>query len=520
MKKAVIYTRVSTEEQASEGYSLNAQKSELIKYCESENFEVIKIYEDEGISGKDIFIRPKLVELLNDSSNNLFDIIVVWDTTRLSRDSSDMGYIIKKLKANKIDLISVTQGINTRTDEGIFQLQLMGSFGELERRKIIKRVKTGMMEKARQGEWNGGLVLGYDSLNRKLEINKREAEIVKKIFQMFLEGTNIKKIMLDLNDSFIKTKRGNKFTYNAIRDILANPIYKGYIRFGQYENCSEDKTKRAKEDIIFVKGKHKAIIDEETFDKVQSIFNSRKRGSRGNPGVYLFSSLLRCPKCGAKMNAQRVKRKKGFTIYYRCGAKAAYNQCQMSSVRDDKIRDNILNKINNIFVNQKVIRDVVDNLNKKIEKNSVKYFELRKDIQKELNKLQKNIKKCKEDYISEKIEAQVFNELFKETKKKIEKLEIQKEEVEIILQKDNSEKVSVEVVTKVLNNYKELFRKGDDLKKKKVLSVLIDKINLTNEKAIKNIEYRIKIPIDEDENSKKINSVINDSTVNRIISKC
>lgn len=520
MKRAVIYTRVSTEEQAIEGFSLQAQKKEIIDYCNRYNFEVVKVYEDEGISGKKISNRPQLLQLLEDSYKDIFDIVIVWDISRLSRDSSDTSSIIKKLKSNNIELISATQGIDTRTDEGIFQLQLMGTLAELERKRIIKRVTSGMMQKARMGKWNGGKVLGYDSkADKTLAINEKEADVVKRIFNMFLDGTSISQIAKDLNDSDIQTKRGNKFSIQAVRDILKNPLYKGYIRFGQYKNSSKKKIKQNNDEtVIYVKGEHEPIIEETIFNKVETIFKSKETGKKGNPGVYLFSSLLRCPKCGAKMNAQKVKRKNGYTIYYRCGAKVIYNECQMGSIREDKIKDKILDKIKDIFLNDKIVKDVIDNLNKRTEQDNERYFKLRKDIQKNLRKTHKDIERYKKDYINDKIEGEVFNELYKEAKKKINELEIKNKEIEHRIGKDVNKEISVELVKKVLNNYNELFKIGDDSKKKKVLSCLIDKINLTDEKTIKNIEYKIKIPINEDENSEKIESVINDSTLNRIIS--
>ena len=153
--KAAIYIRVSTEDQAKEGYSLEVQKEYLESFAKREGFEVFKIYQDDGISGYSLD-RPALKELMRDVKLKQFDLVLVYKTDRFSRKLKDMLNVIDELESLGIAFKSATEPFETTTSTGKLMFQQLGSCAEFERNRIIERVVPGMLKGALKGNWQGG----------------------------------------------------------------------------------------------------------------------------------------------------------------------------------------------------------------------------------------------------------------------------------------------------------------------------------------------------------------------------
>ena len=162
IKRVAIYCRVSTIEQAEEGYSINEQEKLLIEYCEKQGYEVAEVYSDAGISGKDIEHRPAMKKLLADATKRQFDLVITWKINRLSRKLADALKIVDILEKYNITYRSYSEFFESDTPAGRMQFQMMALVGELERGTISQNVKMGMCAKAKAGEWCGGIApLGY-----------------------------------------------------------------------------------------------------------------------------------------------------------------------------------------------------------------------------------------------------------------------------------------------------------------------------------------------------------------------
>ena len=157
-----IYSRVSTIEQAEEGYSIAEQERLLTEWCNKMDYDVYNCYADRGISGKDIKSRPALKELLKDAKEKKFNMVISWKINRISRKLEDVLKIVNILEDNNISFKSYSEPFETNTPAGKMQFQMMALIGEFERGTIAQNVKMGMCAKARAGEWCGGRVLGYD----------------------------------------------------------------------------------------------------------------------------------------------------------------------------------------------------------------------------------------------------------------------------------------------------------------------------------------------------------------------
>lgn len=157
-----IYSRVSTSEQAEEGYSIDEQERLLTEWCKKMNYEIYKCYSDRGISGKSIKGRPAMQELLKDAQEGKFNIVITWKISRIARDMLNLLEIIDILNRRGIAFRSYSEQFETETPMGKFSLHMMGAVAELERNTISQNVKMGCLARARDGRWGGNRVLGYD----------------------------------------------------------------------------------------------------------------------------------------------------------------------------------------------------------------------------------------------------------------------------------------------------------------------------------------------------------------------
>lgn len=345
MNRATIYVRVSTEEQAREGYSIDAQINTLQTYAGLYNYEIVKIYRDEGISGKSIE-RPALQEMLSDARNKTFDVLLVWKISRLSRNLRSLLNIVDMLDNLGISFISQSETFNTSTPVGRMTLQILGSIAEFERNTIIENVKLGLAEKAKRGEWLGGRVYGYYSKNKKLHLNPEQARIVEEIFMRFIKGESIYNITQYLRKIRSKTINDKNFDVGSVRRILGNPIYIGKLSH--------------KNEKFLVQGIHEPIIKETDFQKVQERLKKDAKKVRCS-NEFILSGLLKCPICRGNM----VRYMSNGYRYYRCGKYHNYgkNSCRGYLIRAEKVETDILDEIKALLKKSEVQKELYDKFN-------------------------------------------------------------------------------------------------------------------------------------------------------------
>lgn len=274
--RAAIYIRVSTLDQAREGYSLAAQERTLVMWCSEHGYEVYGIYPDEGISGKDIDHRPAMMRLLadaSDASDRKFDLILVWALSRFTRSVADLYNSLALFERYNIDLVSFTESFDTSTPMGRAMVGIVGVFAQLERELTSERVRVAMEERAVQGKRTCSAVLGYDVCGPdSLTINIQEAEIVQYIFDRFLEYRNLSAVAELCELRGYHGKRGRPFRAQHIRKILTRPIYAGY-------NSQKGKA---------YKGLYEPIISVQKYNRVQKIIEKTTRGRKlKHPLIYL-----------------------------------------------------------------------------------------------------------------------------------------------------------------------------------------------------------------------------------------
>jgi site-specific DNA recombinase len=188
---AAIYTRVSTDEQAEHGISLDAQKSRLIAYCQAQGWEIYDFYIDDGYSGKDLE-RPQIKRIIEDAQAEKFNAIVVIKLDRLSRRQKDVLYLLEDIfEKHNVGFKSATEPFDTTTAFGKAAIGMMAVFAQLERETIVERVRMAKKEAARQGRFGGGSApygYTYNIATKKLEVNDMQAEVVKMIYDIYNSG--------------------------------------------------------------------------------------------------------------------------------------------------------------------------------------------------------------------------------------------------------------------------------------------------------------------------------------------
>ncbi len=509
-KKVAIYCRVSTVEQAEEGYSIDEQNLKIREYCEREGHEIYNLYEDRGISGKNITNRPGIKQLLHDVTENKFDLVIVWKLNRISRKLLDILNIVELLNKHNIAFRSLTENFETETPSGKLQLNIMGAIGEFERETIAENVKMGLLARARDGRWNGGVVLGYDLVelpndgkkrkNTRLEINEKEANTVRRIFELYSQGYGYKAVVNRVNKEGYKTKRNKQFAVSTVKEILQNPVYIGKIRYNVRQDWSKKRRNNINANPILSDGQHEPIIDMQTWNKVQVILKERsKKHNKVYDSEFPLTGILKCPVCGAGMTISRsTSRRKDGTKkvleYYSCGnwKNKGTAVCNSNSIRVEVADEYVLNKIMTLINDKVILRKVVDNINRnkstKIKPILEELNSLIKGIDKLNSKKNKNIELF-EDGILDKTE---LSTRVKSINDDIEKLKYREQELRQEVQLAEGEPVPFELINDVMRKFKEVFlNMSTSQQRKQLIHLLVSQITMNEKREIDSIEIQI-----------------------------
>jgi DNA invertase Pin-like site-specific DNA recombinase len=305
--RIAAYCRVSTDKE-DQINSLEAQKEFFSDYAKKNNYTLVGVYADEGLSGTSTKKRIEFNRMLDDAQNGKLDMIATKEVSRFARNTVDTLSITRSLKAAGVGVLFISDNINTFDNDGELRLSIMATLAQEESRKISNRVKWGKKQAAKKGRVPN-FVYGYDRIegdNFDLLINECEAEVIRRVYDLYINsGSGAVKIANILNDDGLKTKRGCNWSQNAICRILTNPIYVGKIINGKEETENFLTGERVKTDKsewqITYKPKLRIIEDglfmlvQEKMDKHRTDFSCFKKRQSNR---HLFSTLLKCMDCG------------------------------------------------------------------------------------------------------------------------------------------------------------------------------------------------------------------------------
>jgi site-specific DNA recombinase len=367
--RCAIYTRKSTEEGLDQEFnSLDAQRASAEAFITSQVGEgwlcLPQHYDDGGYTGGNTD-RPALQRLLADVKAGQIDAVLVYKVDRLSRSLFDFAKIMGVFEEHNVAFVSVTQSFNSTNSMGRLTLNILLSFAQFEREVISERTRDKIHMARKKGKWNGGTpVLGYDVTpeGRKLVVNPYEAEQVREIFRLYLELGGLLSVIEELdkrgwtNKTWVtrsgKLHQGKPFAKNILYGLLKNPIYLGKV---QHRGALYD-------------GEHEAILDEETFGKVQRQLarNGRSGGAADTKfalrSTAILQGILRCKACDCGMVYGFSKKENRRYRYYLChhAQSRGWRHCPRPTLPADEIERFVIEEIRAIGNDETLIRQVVE----------------------------------------------------------------------------------------------------------------------------------------------------------------
>ena len=472
MRRAVAYCRFSSSNQREE--SIDAQIRAIKEYCNKNNFKLIRIYKDEAISGTSTKDREMFLEMILDCKKNLFDCVIVHKYDRFARNRYDHALYEKILNDNNVKLISVLEQLVDDSPESIILKSVLTGMNEYYSKNLSREVKKGKKENALKAIHNGGIPpLGYDlDENKKYIINKKEAEAVKLIFELALDGVGYVSIADILNKKGYKNKRGKEFRKISIRDTLLNIKYIGTYYYG----LKDGHGKLQKEPII-IENSHEPIIDKDIFYKVQAKMKKNLKGPRNRNGQFYFlTGYCICGECGGPFSGgyRTVNRNGSISYGYYCQKKKRKEtKCNNKAIRKELIESFIFDIIKKeVFSDDKIEKIIKDIISFSKNKNIKKEEEI-KEYTKEIEKLQKMLLRLLEKNLEGHVVDEIFN--IKNTELNVR--------IQVLREKIYSIKNITEINEKELREYlKKIKESANEHGKRKVIEAFVQEIRVYRDK--------------------------------------
>lgn len=471
--RVALYPRVSTMEQATEGYSIGEQVERMTKFCEAKGWTIFKTYTDAGYTGANLD-RPGLQELISDSEKGMFDMVLVYKLDRLSRSQKDVLYLVEDVfDEHGVFFSSMTENFDTSTPFGKAILGILAVFAQLEREQIKERMSMGKNARAKQGKWNGGRMIpigyDYDKVKDKFIINDYEAMQYLELVDLFLQGKAFREIESIFTERGYSHKHGT-WIPKTMRSVLRSKMYLGYLKHGGE----------------WYKSEHPALIDEETHEKILKLLKQRAEqyketgGKAGVVSTYL-GGLLYCSKCGGKYGKDSNGRrdKDGNKIYkYSCYSRSKKMRslvkdpnCKNKNWKIAELEKVVFDEIQKLVVNPDYIRQVQK---QRIEKSDA--ADQIKILRKEIKKIDEQISRFMDLYgIGQFTIEQVMG--------KVDPLNVQRYALNNEIEKLSRTpgQLTEEEALKILDTVEDAFEGGDFKEIRHIVESLIRRIELDEE---------------------------------------
>ena len=472
-----LYMRVSTEDQAREGFSLPEQKERLEAYCKFKGFVIKDYYIDAGISAKTGNYRPEFERLKEDIKSKKINTIIALKQDRITRSIFDWEELMRFLEENDAYLDCVNDDINTTNANGKMVSRILMSVSQQEIERTSERTKVGLAGAIKQGHIPHQAPLGYKHENKKLVIDHLTKDVVIRIFELYHKGMSYQKISTLFNKEQVLGK--TNWRDSSIVAILENEIYKGDFVHGKrtkhptyYENVVEP------------------IVSKEMWEECQ-VQKKKNSKSYQRTLTYLFLQKLRCPKCNRILGGKATQKKNG-NIYY-------YYYCHDCKIN---FKESLVEEYFNDFVNELVEYDSVVN-QFFLPMIKQKFDEPQEELKKDINKQKDKLERIKRAYINGVFSLEEYNDERKLVESALEKLQNELDEAtscetlnftpqDILLKRDMDyiNKVKLE------KEYKERTRTWKDYtreEKSELIMKYVDDIKLgilNNYIYVENINFR------------------------------
>ena len=365
VQRVAAYARVSTDHEEQET-SLTAQTDYYRKkILEHPGWKFVEIYVDDGISGLSTNRREGFNRMVGDCLAGHIDLALTKSISRFARNTVDTVTTIRKLKEKGVGVYFEKENIFTADSKGEFLLTIMSSIAQEERRSISENVTWGQRKRMADGKvsfaYSRFLGLDKDKETGKIVVNPEQAETVRLIFRLFLEGMTPHSIAAELTSRDIKTPAGKDvWNQQTVRRMLSNEKYKGDALLQKEFTVDflQKKMKKNEGEVpqYYVEGNHEAIISPAVFDMVQAELAKRKKGGSRYSGVSIFSNKIKCADCGGWYGSKvwhstdRYRR-----VIYRCNRKYNGEKCQTPHVTEEEVEAAFISAYNQLVTKKKEI---------------------------------------------------------------------------------------------------------------------------------------------------------------------
>ncbi|QXM06066.1 recombinase family protein [Crassaminicella indica] len=513
--KAAIYSRKSKF--TGKGDSVENQVQMCKEYAKMHEITSYIIYEDEGFSGGTTN-RPMFQQMLKDARSKKFDILICYRLDRVSRNIADFARLIEELQEYNIEFISIREQFDTSTPMGRAMMNIAAVFAQLERETIAERIRDNMLELAKSGHWLGGQTpLGYKSKKityldaefkqrsmYQLSPIKEELQIIKLIFDKYLETKSLSQVSKYLLSNNIKGKNGGDLNKKSIHNILTNPVYVksndevfDYLKHlgitttgkpnGKYGILTYNKNQKGKKQEpsqwIAAVGKHEGIIEPDRWLLIQKTLkiNKEKAPRTGTSHTALLTGILKCAKCGSGMRViygNKIKGTNHRAYYYTCSLKnnSGKTRCDNKNVRGDQLEKIVIKKLK-AFNKNALLKELKELQNKNASfhaiAHEIEYIKSqintkKSAIQNLIKQLSENKNSIAANYLIKEIEK-----LDREYNQLKQKLDTKKNIKEI----NNQKNININFVIHSLENFHSLFDTLDNIDdKRNLINHLVDKI--------------------------------------------
>lgn len=497
--KIAAYARVSTEKE-SQVESFEKQIEFFNEFTKKNNYELYKLYAEEGISGKQIKHRKEFQQMMQDAKAKKFDKVVVKDVSRFARNTVDLLQSIRELKSYGIEVDFLNNG-EIMEGGSEFILTILGAMAQQESANMSKRVKFGKDITAKKGRVPN-IVFGYDKIPDErytLKINEEEAKIVKEIFESYVyKGIGTTKIAWNLNDRGIRTKKTkSKWVQTSIVRMLKNPIYTGRVTNKKSEITdfiTGTRKDLPEEEWITVERPEMRIISDELFNRAQEILAGRsnefKLNNKREKTEYVFSTLIYCKHCGYSFRRIRRKYTADGKEYIRwvCSGRNSMgvNHCPNTTViYEEELLNAIKEYLKSIISNKK-------NFMKAVEKEFEKITKLRESNERSEESLLQEIEKVtvKKQKYMEMFQNEVINiqELKKYTNPLNEDIARLERELKLITSEIKEKDVLEKELSKTISTVDDIL--NNQTITNAMLKTIIDVIEVDSDS---NVEVRLKL---------------------------
>jgi site-specific DNA recombinase len=400
--------------------SIPDQRAALKKYAKANGFRVIREYSDEAISGDDTLRRVSFRQMIDDASGKTFEAILCWDQDRFGRfDLIEAGRWIQPLREAGVFLQTIGQG---RVDWNDFAGRIVYSVQQEAKHGFLRDLSRNTIRGLRSAAETGKALssrppIGYAVIDGRYAIEEQRAEIVRRLFREFIDGTSTGRLAKDLNERGVPTATGAPWSASTIRSILRNPVYIGTYRWGQFTRSKYNSTRdgqivvakkleaaRSRQDMIEITDNHPAIIERELFDRVQ--IELPKRRSKTSPHSsrtpFALSSLLTCGDCGMPMYGRL--RSNGRAFYF-CSSALNSQTCFLNCINQDVLLPEIIRTAVEMISNPSFLRAAKDELRRQladVKATTSSISDLRKQIgtiQGKIHKAQKRLVECDSEFV-------------------------------------------------------------------------------------------------------------------------